>query len=65
MHITIHHPYRDGQANWLKGNLHTHTTVSDGPYSPQRTIEDWVLDKRPNSASAEAARKAKQADTPQ
>lgn len=32
---------------------------------PQRNIEDWVLDKRPNSASAEAARKAKQADTAQ
>ena len=32
---------------------------------PQRNVEDWVLKKRPNSASAEAARKAKQADTEQ
>ncbi|WP_328360289.1 bifunctional UDP-N-acetylglucosamine diphosphorylase/glucosamine-1-phosphate N-acetyltransferase GlmU [Mycobacterium sp. NBC_00419] len=30
---------------------------------PQRNIEDWVLEKRPHSASAEAARKAKAADT--
>ena len=29
---------------------------------PQRNIEDWVLDKRPNSTSAEAARKAKATD---
>ncbi len=29
---------------------------------PQRNIEDWVLEKRPNSASAEAARKAKATD---
>lgn len=32
---------------------------------PQRNVEDWVLKKRPNSASAEAARRAKQADTGQ
>jgi bifunctional UDP-N-acetylglucosamine pyrophosphorylase / glucosamine-1-phosphate N-acetyltransferase len=29
---------------------------------PQRNIEDWVLRKRPNSAAAEAARKAKEAE---
>jgi bifunctional UDP-N-acetylglucosamine pyrophosphorylase/glucosamine-1-phosphate N-acetyltransferase len=29
---------------------------------PQRNIEDWVLDKRPGSAAAEAARKAKGGD---
>ncbi|HNA51862.1 MAG TPA: DapH/DapD/GlmU-related protein, partial [Mycobacterium sp.] len=29
----------------------------------QRNIEDWVINKRPGSAAAEAAKKAKQADT--
>ncbi|HIJ66247.1 MAG TPA: CehA/McbA family metallohydrolase [Candidatus Hydrogenedentes bacterium] len=42
MRITIKHPYQNGQANWLKGNLHTHTTVSDGPYTPQRTVEEYA-----------------------
>lgn len=26
-----------GEGNWLKGNLHTHTTVSDGTFTPQQT----------------------------
>jgi bifunctional UDP-N-acetylglucosamine pyrophosphorylase/glucosamine-1-phosphate N-acetyltransferase len=30
---------------------------------PQRNIEDWVLNKRPGSASAQAAEKAKQAES--
>ncbi|HMZ14600.1 MAG TPA: bifunctional UDP-N-acetylglucosamine diphosphorylase/glucosamine-1-phosphate N-acetyltransferase GlmU, partial [Mycobacterium sp.] len=29
----------------------------------QRNIEDWVINRRPGSAAAEAAKKAKQADT--
>ncbi|HUT34026.1 MAG TPA: CehA/McbA family metallohydrolase [Planctomycetota bacterium] len=29
----------DGQ--WLKGNLHTHTTVSDGDRSPQERVADY------------------------
>lgn len=27
---------------WLKGNLHTHTTESDGPWSPQTTVENYA-----------------------
>lgn len=30
--------YTDGKM-WLKGNLHTHTTVSDGKFTPERIIE--------------------------
>jgi len=30
-------PYSEGR-NWLKGNLHTHTTVSDGKASPDEVI---------------------------
>ena len=26
------------QAGWYKGNLHTHTTVSDGKYTPEQTM---------------------------
>jgi len=28
-------------GTWLKGNLHTHTTLSDGPLSPDATIERY------------------------
>ena len=31
--------FRDGSL--YKGNLHTHTTVSDGRYSPQETVERY------------------------
>ncbi len=27
------------QGNWYKGNLHVHTTVSDGEHSPQATVD--------------------------
>jgi len=27
---------------WLRGNLHTHTTNSDGPCSPERTVEIYA-----------------------
>ena len=27
---------------WLKGNLHTHTTNSDGPWSPQTTVDNYA-----------------------
>ena len=39
----LDHPYRNlvgGQ--WLRGNLHTHTTNSDGEYSPQEVIEKYA-----------------------
>ncbi len=28
--------------SWLKGNLHTHTTNSDGPWSPQDTVDNYA-----------------------
>lgn len=31
-------PY-SARGNWYKGNLHTHTTNSDGSYSPQDTVD--------------------------
>lgn len=27
------------ELNWYKGNLHTHTTVSDGKYTPEETMD--------------------------
>lgn len=35
-------PYTGGAGAWLRGNLHTHTTISDGPYDPQKTIEAYA-----------------------
>jgi hypothetical protein len=29
----------DKSGNWYKGNLHTHTTLSDGKLSPEKTIQ--------------------------
>jgi len=31
-----------GDGDWYKGNLHTHTTVSDGELSPQETIRTYA-----------------------
>ena len=41
--MKIDHPYR-GLTNgeWLRGNLHTHTTNSDGANRPQRVINDYA-----------------------
>ena len=39
----IEHPYtnlNDGQ--WLRGNLHTHSTLSDGNHPPQTVIEQYA-----------------------
>lgn len=33
-------PFRQ-PGKWLRGNLHAHTTKSDGPYSPQDTVEAY------------------------
>ncbi|MCX7598143.1 MAG: CehA/McbA family metallohydrolase [Armatimonadetes bacterium] len=30
------------QGNWYRGNLHTHTTNSDGRYSPQSTVDVYA-----------------------
>jgi len=35
-----HLPFAGGGA-WYKGNMHTHTTDSDGCYSPERTVERY------------------------
>ena len=42
MGVTVRNPYRNEDLPWLKGNLHTHTTNSDGPYSPQDTIDAYA-----------------------
>jgi hypothetical protein len=42
MAVTIESPYYDGPgAVWLRGNLHTHSTRSDGALSPQETIDKY------------------------
>ena len=42
MAVTINSPYFDGPgAVWLRGNLHTHSTRSDGVLGPQETIEKY------------------------
>ncbi len=41
--VKIDHPYRSlTGGKWLRGNLHAHTTVSDGSRTPQRTINDYA-----------------------
>jgi len=40
---TIDHPYRAlNKGQWLRGNLHTHTTRSDGSNSPQRVLDKYA-----------------------
>lgn len=41
MGIALRSPYRGGLP-WIKGNLHAHTTNSDGPFSPQDTIDAYA-----------------------
>lgn len=42
MAVSIENPYYDGPgAVWLRGNLHTHTTRSDGVLSPQETVQKY------------------------
>jgi hypothetical protein len=39
----IDHPYKDRQGEqWLRGNLHTHTTRSDGSRDVQTVIDDYA-----------------------
>jgi len=40
--VRILNPYLDSSVAWLKGNLHTHTTNSDGPHSPQATVRAYA-----------------------
>lgn len=42
MTITLEHPYGDPALPWLKGNLHTHTTNTDGALSPQDTAAAYA-----------------------
>src|SRR3990172_3475314 len=39
--IILQNPYNSGRAIWLRGNLHTHTTVSDGSRPPGEVIADY------------------------
>ena len=38
MALTIESPYGDPALPWLKGNLHAHTTLSDGKSAPEEVI---------------------------
>lgn len=42
MSLILRSPYRNDAVPWLRGNLHTHTTNSDGPLSPPDTIKTYV-----------------------
>ncbi len=42
MALKLEHPYDQPGLPWLKGNLHTHTTLSDGPLPPQETIAAYA-----------------------
>lgn len=40
---TLDHPYSEWSGgSWLRGNLHTHTTRSDGRRPPQEVIDDYA-----------------------
>ena len=39
----IDHPYRNlAKGQWLRGNLHTHTTNTDGQNKPQTVINKYA-----------------------
>ncbi len=42
MSLRIRHPYIDDGFQWLKGNLHTHTTNSDGARAPQACVNAYA-----------------------
>ncbi len=42
MPIQLKHPYSKETLPWLKGNLHAHTTHSDGDLSPQETVDAYA-----------------------
>ena len=40
---TLDHPYGDlSGGEWLRGSLHTHTTNSDGTFSPQEVLDAYA-----------------------
>ncbi len=41
--MILSHPYRNlSGGEWLKGNLHAHTTRSDGRADPQTVIDTYA-----------------------
>jgi hypothetical protein len=42
MSISIRHPYIEQGFEWLKGNLHTHTTNSDGARTPEACVKAYA-----------------------
>ncbi|MEM6431279.1 MAG: CehA/McbA family metallohydrolase, partial [Deinococcota bacterium] len=39
---TLQSPYSPEPSRWLRGNLHSHTTNSDGSRSPQAVVDDYA-----------------------
>ncbi len=42
MPISLQSSYNSENSLWLKGNLHTHTTESDGRRAPQDVVDDYA-----------------------
>ena len=42
MPILLESPYLETRTLWLKGNLHAHTTESDGRRPPQEVVDDYA-----------------------
>ena len=42
MPLSLESPYLDTKTPWLKGNLHAHTTESDGRRPPQEVVDDYA-----------------------
>ena len=42
MALSLENPYASGGKVWLKGNLHAHTTESDGKRPPQEVVDDYA-----------------------
>lgn len=41
MPVTLSNPYALKGGRWFRGNLHTHTTESDGTRDPQAVVDDY------------------------
>ncbi len=42
MSVIIHNPYSNESVPWLKGNLHAHTSNSDGTRTPQTVVDEYA-----------------------
>ena len=42
MGVTVHNPYSNESLPWQKGNLHTHTTNTDGDRDPQAVVDSYA-----------------------